>query len=379
MIDAAIVGLGRWGRTLVDSLGEGSDAIRFTRAVTRTPSRVEDYAAAKGMELGADYRAALADPDVDAVVLATPHSLHRAQIVAAAAAGKHVFCEKPLTLNATDAAAAIEAAEASGVTLAVGHNRRFAPNFRALRSILEEERLGDVLHLEGNFSADLRRAAETWRADASESPAGGMTSLGIHVIDAFIALAGPMISVRANSKRIALPFGVDDATSVLIDFECGCTGYLGTVAATAHLYQLRVIGTGGWARSTPSTDSKPSLSTARARTAAGTATTIPATRRCGTAWRRSPPPPGAGRRFRSRPARSDMRSACWRRSSGRPGRARRGRSERVRRASGAAVEMTGRGRHGRVARLCSRNCEGALPCRRRRPPKVKANDSLRRI
>ena len=248
MIDAAIVGLGRWGQTLVDSLGEGSDAIRFTRAVTRTPSRVEDYAAAKGMELGADYRAALADPDVDAVVLATPHSLHREQIVAAAAAGKHVFCEKPLTLNATDAAAAIEAAEASGVTLAIGHNRRFAPNFRALRSILEEERLGDVLHLEGNFSADLRRAAETWRADASESPAGGMTSLGIHVIDAFIALAGPMISVRANSKRIALPFGVDDATSVLIDFECGCTGYLGTVAATAHLYQLRVIGTGGWAQ-----------------------------------------------------------------------------------------------------------------------------------
>ena len=248
MIDAAIVGLGRWGQTLVDSLGEGSDAIRFTRAVTRTPSKVEDYAAAKGLALGADYAAALADPGVGAVVLATPHSLHCGQIVAAAKAGKHVFCEKPLTLTAADAAAAIEAADKAGVVLAVGHNRRFAPNFRALRSILDEGRLGDILHIEGNFSADLRRAAETWRADAAESPAGGMTSLGIHVVDAFVGLAGPMTSVRTRSKRIALPFGVDDATSVLIDFESGCTGYLGTVAATAHLYQLRVIGTGGWAQ-----------------------------------------------------------------------------------------------------------------------------------
>ena len=248
MIDAAIVGLGRWGQTLVDSLGEGSEAIRFTHAVTRTPSKVEDYARARGMALGSDFDAALADPDIDAVVLATPHSLHCSQIVAAAAAGKHVFCEKPLTLDAATAAAAIEAVEAAGVTLAIGHNRRFAPNFLALRSLLDEGRLGRLLHLEGNFSADLTRAAETWRADAAESPAGGMTSLGIHVVDAFIGLAGPMTSVRTNSKRIALPFGVDDTTSVLIDFADGCTGYLGTVAATAHLYQLRVIGTGGWAQ-----------------------------------------------------------------------------------------------------------------------------------
>ena len=248
MIDAAIVGLGRWGQTLVDSLGGGSDAIRFTHAVTRTPSKVEDYAAAKGMALGSDYDAVLSDPGVDAVVLATPHSLHRSQIVAAAAAGKHVFCEKPLTLAAADAAASIEAVDKAGVTLAIGHNRRFAPNFLALQAILDEGRLGEILHLEGNFSADLTRAAETWRADAAESPAGGMTSLGIHVVDAFIALAGQMASVRTNSKRLALPFGVDDATSVLIDFESGCTGYLGTVAATAHLYQVRVLGTEGWAQ-----------------------------------------------------------------------------------------------------------------------------------
>ena len=248
MISAAVVGLGRWGQTLVDSLGEGSDAIRFARAVARTPSKVEDYAAAKGIALGSDYDDMLSDPGIDAVVLATPHSLHCAQIVAAAEAGKHVFCEKPLTLNAADAEAAIRAVDEAGVALAIGHNRRFAPNFLALKSILDEGRLGEILHLEGNFSADLTRAADTWRADAAESPAGGMTSLGIHIVDAFIALAGRMTSVRTSSRRIALPFGVDDATSVLIDFESGCTGYLGTVAATAHLYQVRVFGTEGWAQ-----------------------------------------------------------------------------------------------------------------------------------
>ena len=127
MIRAAVVGLGRWGRTLVDSLGEGSDAIRFTRAVTRTPSKVEDYAAAKGMALGADYDEALSDPGIDAVVLATPHTLHCGQIAAAAAAGKHVFCEKPLTLTAADAAASIEAVDEAG-----GHaGDRPQPAFRA--------------------------------------------------------------------------------------------------------------------------------------------------------------------------------------------------------------------------------------------------------
>ena len=247
MIRAAIVGLGRWGRVLVESLDGGSAAIRFTRAVTRTPSSAAEFAAARGLALDGDYRSALDDPDVDAVVLATPHSLHCGQICAAAEAGKHVFCEKPLALTAAEAGRAAAAAKDAGVCLAIGHNRRFAPNMRALQEALASGALGAPIHFEGNFSANLGPAAGTWRSDARESPAGGMTSLGIHVLDAFIALAGPISSVAARSARLALPFAVDDSTSVLIDFANGCTGYLGTVAATAHLYRVRAIGTGGWA------------------------------------------------------------------------------------------------------------------------------------
>ncbi len=247
MIEAAIIGLGRWGQTLVDSVHGVSDAIRFTRAVTRTVAKAAGYAADKGIALGADYDAVLADPAIDAVVLATPHTLHCDQICAAAAAGKHVFCEKPLSLTAADARRAIAAAEAAGVTLAIGHNRRFAPNTVALREAVTAGRLGTPLHVEGNFTANLTGAGGTWRSDARESPAGGMTSLGIHVVDAFIDLIGTMSAVSAKSRRLALPFVVDDATSVLLDFENGCTGYLGTVAASAQLYQIRVIGTHGWA------------------------------------------------------------------------------------------------------------------------------------
>src|SRR5437016_14213154 len=98
MIDAAIVGLGRWGRTLVEAVQGKSDKLRFTRAVSRNPGRLQDAAARYRLELVSELDAVLADPGIDAVVLASPHSLHCEQIVAAATAGKAVFCEKPLTL-----------------------------------------------------------------------------------------------------------------------------------------------------------------------------------------------------------------------------------------------------------------------------------------
>ena len=86
MINAAIVGLGWWGKTLVES-GEGSEAIRFTAGTTRTVTpEIEAFAKKNGLRLAADYASLLADPAIDAVVLATPHSMHSAQVIAAAAA-----------------------------------------------------------------------------------------------------------------------------------------------------------------------------------------------------------------------------------------------------------------------------------------------------
>src|SRR5207248_11302047 len=108
MIDAAIVGLGRWGKTLVEAV-QGSGKLRFTRAVSRDPGQLRDYAATHRLELCAALEPVLADRSIGAVVLATPHSLHCRQIMAVATAGKAVFCEKPLTLTKGEAEQAIEA------------------------------------------------------------------------------------------------------------------------------------------------------------------------------------------------------------------------------------------------------------------------------
>jgi predicted dehydrogenase len=246
MIDAAIVGVGRWGRMLVDAVQGQSDKIRFARAVAHTPAKAADYCAEKGMALGGDYAEALSDSKVKAVVLTTPHSQHAAQIAAAAKAGKHVFVEKPLTLTRASAAKAVADCHAAGVTLGVGLNRRFYPATREIKRMIEAGELGAPLHVEGNFSANLAMAANTWRADRKECPAGGMTSLGIHVLDAMIMLCGRIRILDAKSTRRALPYDVDDVTTMLLTFESGMTGYLATLQSTAHLFYLRVFGTKGW-------------------------------------------------------------------------------------------------------------------------------------
>ncbi|MDA0238790.1 MAG: Gfo/Idh/MocA family oxidoreductase, partial [Proteobacteria bacterium] len=197
MITAAIVGMGRWGRLLVKSVQDVSEEIRFTAGVARRPATVEKFSEARGLRLTDDFGAVLKDPNIDAVVIATPHSLHFDQIMAAAAAGKHVFCEKPFTLHRAQAETALSALADLDLKVATGFNRRFAPNSMELKRMIEAEQLGRLLHIEGNMSADLAGQADAWRANPAESPAGGMTSLGIHLIDMYIHLIGPVTAVRA--------------------------------------------------------------------------------------------------------------------------------------------------------------------------------------
>lgn len=249
MIRAAIIGLGSWGRNLVRSLEGGDPAIRFTAAATRTPARAEAFAAEHGLRMLPDYAAALADPEIDAVVLATPHTQHTDQIVAAAAAGKHVFTEKPLGVNAAAARRAAEACQAAGVTLAVGYNWRFQPALQAIQRMLGDGTLGQLLHIEGNFCGPsaYRFPRGHWRHDREEGPAGGMTGRGVHVVDAMLSLAGPVEQVTAQSHRLVQDFGMDDTTSMLLRFRGGATGYVGTVIATAETWRLQVFGSKGWA------------------------------------------------------------------------------------------------------------------------------------
>jgi predicted dehydrogenase len=248
MIRAAIIGLGTWGQHLVRSVQGASGAIQFTAAATRTMDKGREFAQMHGLRLLPDYAAALADPQVDAVVLATPHSMHTEQIVAAARAGKHVFTEKPLGLDSASARRAAQACADAGVTLGVGYNWRFQPALQAIRRMIDEGALGRVLHLEGNFCGPsaFRFPKGHWRHEATEGPAGGMTGRGVHVLDAMLYLAGHIAQVTAQSVRLAQDFGMDDTTSMLLRFASGATGYLGTVIATPETWRLQVFGTKAW-------------------------------------------------------------------------------------------------------------------------------------
>jgi predicted dehydrogenase len=248
MINAAIIGLGKWGQNLVNSVQGKSEAIRFVAGATRTVARAEAYAAEKGFPLFDSYERLLADPAVDAVVLATPHTLHAQQVIAAAKAGKHVFTEKPLALTRASAQAAVRACAKAGVTLAVGYNWRFQPALQEIRRMLDDGRLGTLLHLEGNFCGPsaYRFQRGHWRQEREEGPAGGMTGRGVHTLDAYLYLAGRVAAVHAQSTRRALDYGLDDTTSMLFRFASGATGYLGTVIATAETWRMQVFGSKGW-------------------------------------------------------------------------------------------------------------------------------------
>jgi predicted dehydrogenase len=243
MLNAAIVGLGWWGRRLVESVA-GSKLIRFSRGVTLEPQSVREFAFGKRIKIGTSYEDVLADPAINAVVLATPHTRHSAQVQAAASAGKHVFCEKPFALARSDAEAALAACRSAGVVVGVGHHFRLMPSIVALRSMVSAGGLGTVMHVEGNYSHDwlADQPAEHWRAAPEESRAGGMTGMGIHVLDAFSYLIGPMRRISALSKRRALPLPTGDTTAALVEFVDGATATLATTLKTPFIWRIAIHG-----------------------------------------------------------------------------------------------------------------------------------------
>lgn len=249
MLNAAIIGLGGWGRNLVNHTQGKSPKIRFVAGCTRSVDKAKSYADEKGFAVTADYAAVLADPRIDAVVLATPHSAHADQVIQAARAGKHIYCEKPFTLTRASAEQALEACALANVTLMVGYNWRYQPALQEVKRMLEDGRLGKLLHAEGNFNGPsvYRFPREHWRPSRDEGPAGGMTGRGCHVLDAMIYLAGHIDSVYAISKRQVLDYGLDDTTSMLFTFKGGATGYLATIIATAECWRLQIFGAKGWA------------------------------------------------------------------------------------------------------------------------------------
>ena len=237
-----------WVTGAINSVQGKSEKIKFVAGVVRTPGRYEEYARNVGVTLTNDFGSVLGDPEIEAVVLATPHSLHAEHIRLAAEAGKHIFVEKPFTLTKKSAEEAVQACLDAKITLSIGHNRRFLPSLNDMKKMIGEDRIGTILHIEGQHSgpSGYKTKPDSWRAKRSENPAGGMAPRGIHTLDAMICLNGLVQSVFAMSDRREIPLEMDDTTSMLCRFKNGATGYLCTVIATADFWRIHVFGSKGW-------------------------------------------------------------------------------------------------------------------------------------
>jgi predicted dehydrogenase len=247
MLNTAIIGMGNWGRTLVNSVqGKNGAGLRFVAGTTGTLDKARDYAAEKGIRLHATYADVLADREVQAVALASPHGIHAEQVIAAAAAGKHVFVEKPFTLSKASAEASVAACQKAGVVLALGHNRRFLPAVAEMKTVIADGGIGTLLHVEGQFSGPGAFAYKEgmWRADRAESPLGGMGGMGIHMVDMIIHLAGRFRDVRVLSHA-QVSTTIDDTTAMMATLTSGATVTFATLALAPRYWRVALFGTDG--------------------------------------------------------------------------------------------------------------------------------------
>ncbi|MCC6535554.1 MAG: Gfo/Idh/MocA family oxidoreductase [Burkholderiales bacterium] len=247
MVNVAVIGIGWWGQTIIDVLAT-SATLKVVKGVKRNPASVSEFAASRGVEVISDYGTVLRDPNVHAVILCTPHSQHTEQIIAAARAGKHVFCEKPLTLTRADAVRAATEIEAAQRVLAVGHERRFEPPILELMRAIRAGELGTPLQVEGNFSQDkfLAMAADNWRLSPAEAPAGPLTATGIHVLDLAIGVFGEAESVCASVKQLGSHLRNGDTLAALVAFKRGGHALITAILATPFDGRFAVYGSKGW-------------------------------------------------------------------------------------------------------------------------------------
>ncbi len=249
-VKVAVIGYGWWGKIITATL-ESSALLDVVMVVENDLKVIE--AAKNGskqlhFQFAHHFDDAIANPDVEAIILCTPHQFHAQQIQSAAKAGKHVFCEKPLCLTYDDAKAAIAACNAAGVQLGIGHERRFEPAVIAMREEIAKGTLGAILQIEANFSQDKFFALppDNWRLSNKYAPCGPLTGTGIHLVDLAIAILGPAESVWARLATLGSNFENGDTLGIMLAFPSGQNALISAILATPFEGRFCVYGSKGW-------------------------------------------------------------------------------------------------------------------------------------
>ena len=244
----AVAGLGWWGKQIISCLKK-TPRFEVLYGIDPTPpADIAEFQKSNGFTLDAMLDKALADPAIEGVVLATPHAVHEEQALRVIAAGKSLFCEKPLTMTGAGAKRVVEAARKAGKVLGVGHERRFEPAFEELRRMVDAGTLGKLLLFESNVSHDnfRRLAKDNWRLSPASAPAGMMTAVGIHHTDLFINIAGPAAEVRARSARMIFDPPAEDFVTIGIVFKSGVRATFSSLSITPFYGRFTLYGDKGW-------------------------------------------------------------------------------------------------------------------------------------
>jgi predicted dehydrogenase len=248
MLQAAQVGLGWWGSQVTKVLA-GSEKIEIVCGVDPAAEIGRKYREAHGLPVYPDFQQVLDDAGIEAVILTIPHRLHEDAVLRAAAAGKQVFCEKPLSLTVDSARRMIEACDRAGIVMGIGHERRFEPAWEEMKRMADSGEFGTILHMEAHWSHDrwLNMAIDNWRGSKEEAPAAGWTGMGVHLSDMLLSLVGSVVEVQAHTARRILQIPTGDVVSVHLRFADGTTGTIAAVSATPDYARLAVFGSHAWA------------------------------------------------------------------------------------------------------------------------------------
>lgn len=227
-----LIGAGGIAGAHVEGYLHNPDTITFAAVADPVRESAEARAGDTGAEIYADYTVMLAEADIDAVDICLPHHLHKDAIVAAARAGKHILCEKPLCLNPEEAAEVAAAVKEAGVTLMCAHNQLFLPAVAKAKELIDAGVLGRVYEVRttDSFYNDFDPSNMGWRAHAATSGGGELIDTGYHPTYLLLHLAGgsPVeATAMLATHRLEFMEG-EDSANVLVRFDNGVIGSLVT-------------------------------------------------------------------------------------------------------------------------------------------------------
>lgn len=215
------------------------DAPRLDCLVDVDAARAAQLADAWGFERsGDDWRALCSDAVIDVVDVCTPNHLHKEMALTAAAAGKHIYCEKPLGLTGPEAKEIWQAAEAAGVRTSMGFNYMCNPLIAVAREMIDAGEIGDVFNFRGSYQEDYLSdpdAPFSWRCLRSQGGSGALNDLGTHLINMAEYLLGPLAEVYGSLSTVHThrkdptdgeirQVENEDIAQMLVRFECGSAG-----------------------------------------------------------------------------------------------------------------------------------------------------------